>query len=311
MHHHKAAWIASRRCSWTTRTFRTPTGGVHIGDVRDHAGVRRRDVDSLMRLILDLRRGAAALTKTWWVDSLWNPSHPIERYEAERQWGEYFGGTVTDHLDQAIPRADAANSGREGQALRGRERRAHGTRAKARRIAATERRSRADGDRRSPIPALLQPAQVRRLDHDNARRAGRLLRTVPRAVDAGGLHARAPAPHSYSPMSQPAERRSSIMWSASSSSPSWSVIPGRSGLPAPRNKVTVPWIACHRTAVTWSASVGPGTVSMYSPTAGTPGNVTDRSTRRRPAPGVTRSMMRRTSGIGPTAWWSHRTDQRF
>jgi hypothetical protein len=37
------------------------------------------------------------------------------------------------------------------------------------------------------------------------------VRTVPRAVDAGGLRARALAPHSYLPMSQPALRRSSIM----------------------------------------------------------------------------------------------------
>jgi hypothetical protein len=62
-----------------------------------------------MRLIMDIRKGAAVLTQTWWVGTLWSPGHPIERMEAERQWNTHFGGRVGDHLDPAIPTADAAD----------------------------------------------------------------------------------------------------------------------------------------------------------------------------------------------------------
>jgi hypothetical protein len=143
------------------------------------------------------------------------PSHPIERYESERQWGEYFGGKVRDHLDPAIPKADAADLKTAAEKVK---------RYVDENVAHTARAPKE--------PAVsLQLADVHEavktvdrlfrryygllkcggLDDNNARRAGRLLRTVPRAVDAGGLHSRTLAPHSYSPMSQPASRRCSIM----------------------------------------------------------------------------------------------------
>jgi len=117
MHHHKAAWdrVSAMLADnpdlpdsyWWEFMFET-YAITQASAVRRQAD-DRKDVDSLMRVMMDLRRGAAALTKTWWVDTLWNPSHPMERYEAERQWGEYFGGKVGDHLDPAIPKADAAD----------------------------------------------------------------------------------------------------------------------------------------------------------------------------------------------------------
>lgn len=117
MHHHKAAWdrfsamLADNPdlpdSYWWEFMFET-YAITQASAVRRQAD-SRTDVDSLMRLIMDLRRGAAALTKTWWVETLWDPSHPIGRYEAERQWGEDFGGGVIEHLDPAIPDADAAD----------------------------------------------------------------------------------------------------------------------------------------------------------------------------------------------------------
>jgi hypothetical protein len=117
MHHHKSAWdrVSAMLTDnadlpdsyWWEFMFET-YAITQASAVRRQAD-SRRDVDSLMRFIMDVRKGAAALTKTWWIDTLWNPSHPIERYEAERQWSEHFGGDVVDHLDPAIPSADAAD----------------------------------------------------------------------------------------------------------------------------------------------------------------------------------------------------------
>jgi hypothetical protein len=117
MHHHKSAW--DRVCAMLSDNADLPHSYwwefmferyaiTHASAVRRQAD-NRKDVDSLMRFIMDVRKGAAALTKTWWVDTLWSPSHAIERYEAERQWREHFGGDVRDHLDPAIPKADAAD----------------------------------------------------------------------------------------------------------------------------------------------------------------------------------------------------------
>jgi hypothetical protein len=69
----------------------------------------RRDVNSLMRLLMDVRKSATAVTRDWWIDTLWRPSHEMERFEAERQWREYFGGRAADHLDQSILKADIAD----------------------------------------------------------------------------------------------------------------------------------------------------------------------------------------------------------
>jgi hypothetical protein len=66
----------------------------------------RRDVNSLMRLIMDVRKGATVVTRAWWIDTLWKPSHEMERFEADRQWREYFGGAAGDHLDPEIPKGD-------------------------------------------------------------------------------------------------------------------------------------------------------------------------------------------------------------
>jgi hypothetical protein len=117
MHHHKSAWdrVSAMLTDnadlpdsyWWEFMFET-YAITQASAVRRQAD-SRRDVDSLMRFIMDVGKGAAALTKTWWIDTLWNPSHPIERYEAERQWREHFGGDVVDHLDPAIPSADTAD----------------------------------------------------------------------------------------------------------------------------------------------------------------------------------------------------------
>src|SRR3954468_20960170 len=117
MHHHRSAWdrvsvmLADNAelpdSYWWEFMFET-YAITQASAVRRQAD-NRRDVDSLMRFIMDVRKDAAALTKTWWIDALWSPSHPIERYEAERQWSEHFGGDVGDHLDPAIPSADAAD----------------------------------------------------------------------------------------------------------------------------------------------------------------------------------------------------------
>lgn len=117
MHHHKSAWDrVSAMLSdnpglpnsyWWEFMFET-YAITQASAVRRQAD-NRKDVDSLMRFVMDVRTGAAALTKTWWVDTLWSPSHPIERMEAERQWQDHFGGGVGGHLDPAIPTADAAD----------------------------------------------------------------------------------------------------------------------------------------------------------------------------------------------------------
>lgn len=70
-------------------------------DVRRHAG-------SLLRFLMEVEKGAAAVTRTYWVETLWEADDQNERAHAGRQWDEHFGGKVGDHLDPAIPRADAA-----------------------------------------------------------------------------------------------------------------------------------------------------------------------------------------------------------
>ncbi len=117
MHHHKSAW--TRVSAMLAENADLPDSYwwefmFEIYAMSQASAVRRqadprRDVNSLMRLIMDMRKGAAALTKMWWVDTLWNPSHPIERMEAERQWNEHFGGRVGDHLDATIAKTDAAD----------------------------------------------------------------------------------------------------------------------------------------------------------------------------------------------------------
>jgi hypothetical protein len=126
MHHHKAAWdrVSAMLADnpdlpdsyWWEFMFET-YGVTQASAVRRQAD-GRRDVDSLMRFIMDMQKGAAALTKAWWIDTLWNPSHPVERYEAERQWSEHFGGDVEDHLDPAIPNADAAELKRAAEKVK-------------------------------------------------------------------------------------------------------------------------------------------------------------------------------------------------
>jgi hypothetical protein len=117
MHHHKSAWdrVAAVLAEnsdlpasyWWEFMFETYTMS-QASAVRRQADTRK-DVNSLMRLIMNVRTGAPAVTREWWVDTLWRPRQPIERMEAERQWSTYFGGTVGDHLDPAIPKADAAD----------------------------------------------------------------------------------------------------------------------------------------------------------------------------------------------------------
>lgn len=117
MHHHKSAWdrVSAMLTDnadlpdsyWWEFMFETYAMS-QAAAVRRQADTRK-DVNSLMRFIMDMRKGAAVLAKTWWVDSLWNPRDPIDRMEAERQWTEHFGGSTGNHLDPAIPNADAAD----------------------------------------------------------------------------------------------------------------------------------------------------------------------------------------------------------
>lgn len=117
MHHHKSAWdrVSAMLADnpdlpdsyWWEFSFETYAMS-QASAVRRQAD-SRKDVNSLMRLMMDMRKGATALTKTWWDDTLWGPADPIKRMEAERQWSTYFGGAVSDHLDPAIPNSDVAD----------------------------------------------------------------------------------------------------------------------------------------------------------------------------------------------------------
>lgn len=114
MHHHLSTWqrvtdvIADNRelpdSYWWEFMFET-YAITQASAVRRQADTRR-DANSLMRLIMDVRKGASAVTRAWWLDTLWKPSQPIERIVAESQWNTHFGGTVGQHLDPAIPDAD-------------------------------------------------------------------------------------------------------------------------------------------------------------------------------------------------------------
>jgi hypothetical protein len=46
---------------------------------------------------------------------LWKAEDRIDRGMARRQWGEHYGGNVGDHLDPAIPKADAATVSTAGE----------------------------------------------------------------------------------------------------------------------------------------------------------------------------------------------------
>jgi hypothetical protein len=126
MHHHKSAWdrvsaiVADNSdlpdSYWWEFMFETYAMS-QASAVRRQADTRK-DVNSLMRFIMDMRNGASVLTKTWWVDTLWNPRQAVERMEAERLWSEHFGGCVDDHLDPAIPKADAADLETAGEKVK-------------------------------------------------------------------------------------------------------------------------------------------------------------------------------------------------
>ncbi len=73
--------------------------------VRRQADVRR-DVVSLARFLMDVRKGAAAITRTYWIDTLWEARDQIDRTVAGRQWDVHYGGSVGDYLDPAIPKKD-------------------------------------------------------------------------------------------------------------------------------------------------------------------------------------------------------------
>lgn len=68
----------------------------------------RRGTTSLLRLLNAVRTGARGVTRSYWIDTVWNADDPIERDIAGRQWDEHYGGDAGDHLDPEIPRADAA-----------------------------------------------------------------------------------------------------------------------------------------------------------------------------------------------------------
>jgi hypothetical protein len=68
----------------------------------------RGDAGSLLRFLMEVEKGAAAITRAYWVDVLWAAEDRIDRMMAGRQWDQHFGGNVGDHLDPDIPRADAA-----------------------------------------------------------------------------------------------------------------------------------------------------------------------------------------------------------
>jgi hypothetical protein len=116
MHLHRYAWeeatgVISDNAElpdsyWWEFMFETYsiTQAVAVRRVADE----RRDVASLGRLLKDLRRGAGAITRTYWIDTLWAPEHARRRLIAERQWEEHFAGAVGDHLDPAIPNRDGA-----------------------------------------------------------------------------------------------------------------------------------------------------------------------------------------------------------
>jgi hypothetical protein len=80
------------------------------------AAVRRQvyadsDANSLGRLLLEMSRDAALVTRDWWMgmrtdaDST-DMRDEIDRLVANREWSEHFAGIVGDNLDPAIPTAD-------------------------------------------------------------------------------------------------------------------------------------------------------------------------------------------------------------
>ncbi len=69
---------------------------------------RRRDVVSLKRLLIEVQGRASAITRAYWIETLWKAEDHGERVVAGRQWDEHYGGSVGGHLDPAIPRGDLA-----------------------------------------------------------------------------------------------------------------------------------------------------------------------------------------------------------
>lgn len=67
----------------------------------------RRGTTSLLRLLNAVQTHAREITRAYWIETVWEAEDPIDRQMARRQWDEHFGGNVGDHLDPAIPKADA------------------------------------------------------------------------------------------------------------------------------------------------------------------------------------------------------------
>ena len=64
-----------------------------------------RNTASFARLLMDVRKGASAITRTYWV-TLTAPEDDMDRILALRSWDEQFGGG--DRLDPALPERDRA-----------------------------------------------------------------------------------------------------------------------------------------------------------------------------------------------------------
>ena len=116
MHLHRFAWQESMNVAkdntdlphsyWWEYLYETYA-------VTQAAAIRRqvdkgRRVISLLRLLEGVEKDARAITRAYWIDTLWRADDQLDRYQAGRQWDEHYGGDVGDHLDPAIPKADGA-----------------------------------------------------------------------------------------------------------------------------------------------------------------------------------------------------------
>ena len=66
----------------------------------------RKDVISFARLLVDVREGADAITREFWVDTLNEPEDEHDRTLAMSVWDEHFGGGA--RFDPTIPKRDLA-----------------------------------------------------------------------------------------------------------------------------------------------------------------------------------------------------------
>lgn len=114
MHLHRHVWLETQAILKANETLPESYWWEFMGDtyaVTQAVALRRqvdtrRDVISLARLLMGIRKGVQLFSHEYFISRF--DAEPTAVARGEQAWRETFAGKVGDHLDPAIPKADLA-----------------------------------------------------------------------------------------------------------------------------------------------------------------------------------------------------------